>query len=150
MKEKKIKIIITVMTAAVAGLVVIQILWMLQMIEMERKKFDINAFDAINTTIRRLEDREAFAVVREKSRQEESDEDDSVIVLKNLDKQVHLISKNKVVSSFSKDEDADTNSEFLLRVIKPGDDSTCVQVQVSDSSGAEKVFGWNNFVRKKT
>ena len=63
MKEKKIKIIITVMLFSVLGLLVIQYYWLRHLIKVESEIFEVNVSEALQSTVEQLEEKETALIV---------------------------------------------------------------------------------------
>ena len=64
MKEKSLKIIIGLMSAALLGLIVVQIYWIKNAIELEEKLFDYNVNDAMHTVVKKISQHESATYVR--------------------------------------------------------------------------------------
>ncbi|MHB9039504.1 MAG: hypothetical protein ACYC4T_02505, partial [Melioribacteraceae bacterium] len=71
MKERKIKIIVALMTAAVIGLIAVQMYWISNLIQVERERFRRNAFHSLLRVVDQIEKEEAaktvFANILQKS-----------------------------------------------------------------------------------
>ena len=66
MKEKKLKIIIVLMTLAVLGLVVVQVYWLVNLIKVESEKFDHTVMNSMARVANKLEKEEAAKTVLKK------------------------------------------------------------------------------------
>ena len=60
MKKKKIYSLIALMSIALLGLVVFQIYWINETVEANRQRFQQNVYEALNTVVNQLEQREAL------------------------------------------------------------------------------------------
>jgi two-component system phosphate regulon sensor histidine kinase PhoR len=63
MKERHIKIIILLMTLAVIGLIGVQLYWISNAFNVEEQKFKAAVNDALNSTVKKMENRETASVV---------------------------------------------------------------------------------------
>ena len=72
MKERKIKIIVALMTAAVIGLIAVQMYWISNLIQVERERFRRNAFHSLLRVVDQIDKEEAaktvFANILQKSK----------------------------------------------------------------------------------
>lgn len=65
MKEKRLKIIIAVMSIAVIGLLVIQFYWISNLIKVEEDRFEKNVGEVLTVVVEKLEEKETLDVVEE-------------------------------------------------------------------------------------
>jgi two-component system phosphate regulon sensor histidine kinase PhoR len=80
MKEKKIKIIIALMSIALLGLIAVQIYWIKNAIELEEKLFDYNVNDAIQSVVKKISQKESADYVVHKLKKPDTDD---VFIIKN-------------------------------------------------------------------
>ncbi len=63
MKENRLKIIITLMSLAVTGLIAIQVYWIKHMLAIEEKQFDANVTEALSGVVKKIDKEETASVL---------------------------------------------------------------------------------------
>ncbi len=128
MKERKLQIIVGLMTAAVIGLIAVQIYWITIAYNIEERKFRSNVHKALSLVVEKLEKKEAADVVVKKIRTES----DRAYLVKDS------LSSNVVM--FNSDGEND-EKEFDVNVKVFSDDSL--------AKGYETVFTFNSTSKGK-
>jgi len=137
MKEKKLKIIIGLMSVALFGLIVVQIYWIKNAIELEEKLFDYNVNDAMQSVVKKISQHESAEYVVHKLIKSDTDD---VFVFKsdNLNKEdIVLKEKRTWVSSYNYDVG---DSDVVVRMeISDGDDSSNIMVEINANEEGNKI-----------
>ena len=137
MKEKNLKIIIGLMSVALLGLIVIQIYWIKNAIELEEKLFDYNVNDAMHSVVKKISQHESAEYVVHKLIKPDTDD---VFVFKsdNLNKK-DIVRKEKRtwVSSYNYDVG---DSDVVIRMEASGNnDSSNVLVEINTNKDGNRI-----------
>ena len=137
MKEKNLKIIIGLMSAALLGLIVVQIYWIKNAIELEEKLFDYNVNDAMHSVVKKISQHESAEYVVHKLIKPDRDD---VFVFKsdNLNKEdIVLREKRTWVSSYNYDVG---DSDVVIRMEASGNnDSSNVLVEINTNKDGNRI-----------
>jgi two-component system phosphate regulon sensor histidine kinase PhoR len=137
MKEKKLIIIIGLMSAALLGLIAVQIYWIKNAIELEEKLFDYNVNDAMHSVVKKISQQESAEYVVHKLVKPDTDD---VFIIKNdyVNKQdVVLKGKKTWVSSYNYNVG---DSDVVIRMeATGGHDSSNVLVEINSTEDGNKI-----------
>ena len=137
MKEKKLKIIIGLMSVALLGLIAVQIYWIKNAIELEEKLFDYNVNDAIHSVVKKISRHESATYVINKLIKPGADD---VFVIKSdllNNEDVVLRKKRMWVSSYNYDV---CDSDIVIRLeARKNDDSSKVIVEINTIKEGHKI-----------
>jgi two-component system phosphate regulon sensor histidine kinase PhoR len=137
MKEKKLKIIISLMSAALVGLIAVQIYWIKNAIELEEKLFDYNVNDAMQSVVKKMSQDESAEFVVHKLIKPDSND---VFIIKNdyVNKEdvVHR-EKRRWVSSYNYNVG---DSDVVVKMeVRDRDDSSKVLVEINTNEDGNKI-----------
>jgi len=137
MKEKKLKIIIGLMSVALLGLIAVQIYWIENAIELEEKLFDYNVNDAMQSVVKKISQHESADYVVHKLIKPDTDD---VFIIKNdyVNKENVAIRKKRTwVSSYNYDAG---DSDVVVRMeAGSSDDSSNVLVEINSTKDGNKI-----------
>jgi two-component system phosphate regulon sensor histidine kinase PhoR len=137
MKEKNLKIIIGLMSVALLGLIAVQIYWIKNAIELEKKLFDYNVNDAMHSVVKKISQHESAAYVVNKLIK--PDTDDVFVIKSDLlnNEDVVLRKKRMWVSSYNYDV---CDSDIVIRLeARKNDDSSKVIVEINTIKEGHKI-----------
>jgi two-component system phosphate regulon sensor histidine kinase PhoR len=137
MNEKKLKVIIGLMSIALLGLIAVQIYWIKNAIELEEKLFDYNVNDAMQSVVNKISKYESADYIVHKLIKPETDD---VIIIKNNNvnkEDVVLKEKKTWVSSYNYDVG---DSDVVVRMeASSSDDSSNVLVKINSTKDGNKI-----------
>ncbi|MCH7773250.1 MAG: HAMP domain-containing histidine kinase [Bacteroidetes bacterium] len=137
MKEKNLKIIIGLMSVALLGLIAVQIYWIKNAIELEKKLFDYNVNDAMHSVVKKISQHESAAYVVNKLIKPDTDD---VFVIKSdlLNNEDFVLRKKRMwVSSYNYDV---CDSDIVIRLeARKNDDSSKVIVEINTIKEGHKI-----------
>jgi len=137
MKEKNLKIIIGLMSAALLGLIAVQIYWIKNAIELEEKLFDYNVNDAMHSVVKKISQFESAEYVIHKLIKPDTDD---IFIIKNdyVNKEdVVLKEKRTWVSSYNYELG---DSDVVIRMETSGSaDSSNVLVEINSTKDGNKI-----------
>jgi len=137
MKEKSLKIIIGLMSIALLGLIAVQIYWIKNAIELEKKLFDYNVNDAMHSVVKKISQHESAAYVVHKLIK--PDTDDVFVIKKDILNKENIVlrEKNVWVSSYNYEIQ---DSDVVIRMeVSEGDDSSKVMVEINVNEDGHKI-----------
>jgi len=137
MKENKLRIIIGFMSAALVGLIAVQIFWIKNAIELEGKLFDYNVNDAMQSVVKKIsQDESAEFVVHKLIKPDTND----VFIIKNdfVNKKDIVQRENRTwVSSYNYNVG---DSDVVVRMeVNEGNDSSKVLVEINTNEDGNKI-----------
>ena len=137
MREKKLKIIIGLMSVALLGLTAVQIYWIKNAIELEEKLFDFKVNDAMQSVVKKISQNESAEFVVHKLIKPDTDD---VFIIKNdyVNKEdvVHK-EKRTWVSSYNYDVG---DSDVVIRMeTRSNDESSNVFVEINSTKDGNKI-----------
>jgi two-component system phosphate regulon sensor histidine kinase PhoR len=137
MKEKKLKIIIGLMSVALLGLIAVQIYWIKNAIELEEKLFDYNVNDAMHSVVKKISQHESADYIVHKLIKPDTDD---VFIIKNDNvnkKDVALGEKRTWVSSYNYDVG---DSDVVVRMeASSSEDSSNVLIEINSTKDGNKI-----------
>jgi two-component system phosphate regulon sensor histidine kinase PhoR len=137
MKEKKLKIIIGLMSIALLGLIAVQIYWIKNAIELEEKLFDFKVNDAMQSVVKKISQNESAKFVVHKLMK--PDTDDVFIIKNDYVNKEDIVHKEKRtwVSSYNYNVG---DSDVVVRMeVSDGDDSSKVTVEIIANEDGDKI-----------
>jgi two-component system phosphate regulon sensor histidine kinase PhoR len=143
MNRKKLKFIVALMVAAVAGLIAIQIYWIVTLIKIEEERFNRTVNDALFYSVQKLEKKEVFKAITQKA----SGDKDFLFFVKNADsttftwnykdtsrKVKYLNIVEKKIDTIKGDGKPKTDS-LHIRIVAP---SPNLKIMLDDGNGKKK------------